>query len=248
MNAQAIAGLALIVVAALLMGVFAWMHRTSAPPIRNIPTFSNLRRAIGLAVEAGTRLHFSIGRGSLTTPQSASAFAGLSMLRRVAELTSVSDRPPVVTTGDGALAILAQDTLKSAYSAAIAEDRYDPTAGRLTGLTPFSYASGVMPVMRDEQVSANVLIGSFGIEIALLTDLAERENTFVLAASDNLPAQAVLFATAKDPLIGEELYAAGAYVNAGPMHSASLRVQDILRWLIVGGVLVGAFLKLVGVL
>jgi hypothetical protein len=81
-----------------------------------------------------------------------------------------------------------------------------------------------------------------------LADAAERENTFLLAASDNLPAQSVLFAAADQPLIGEELYAAGAYVKAGGSHLASLTIQDILRWLIVLVLLGGMLLKLAGVL
>jgi hypothetical protein len=47
-------------------------------------------------------------------------------------------------------------------------------------------------------------------------------------------------------LIGEELYAAGAYVGAGAVHEASLTVQDILRWLIIAAILVGSLLKFVG--
>ena len=94
-------------------------------------------------------------------------------------------------------------------------------------------------------------MGNFGVEAALLTEAAERTNTFTLAASDNLVAQAVLYATAQEPLIGEELYAAGAYMDAGSVHSASLTVQDILRWLIIIVILLGALvqlLKAVGIL
>jgi hypothetical protein len=102
--------------------------------------------------------------------------------------------------------------------------------------------------MRDEAVSANVLAGSFGIEVALIIDAAERDSSFSLVASDNLPAQSVLYASTPNPLIGEELYAAGAYVQAGPLHAASLSVQDVLRWGIIIIILGGAFLKLVGLL
>jgi hypothetical protein len=49
-------------------------------------------------------------------------------------------------------------------------------------------------------------------------------------------------------LIGEELYAAGAYVGAGASHEASLNVQDILRWLIILAILAGSLLKFLGVL
>jgi hypothetical protein len=246
-NWVGLAGLGLIILSAILMAGLAFLHRKSTPTFREIPAFAHLRKAIGLAVEEGSRLHISLGRGGLTTPQSAAELAGLEMLRRVAELTSASDRPPVATSGDGAIALLSQDALLTSKQTALSAG-YESTAARLTGLTPFSFAAGALPVMQDENVSANVLIGNFGVEVALLTDTAERENTSTLAGSDNLPAQAILYASAQDPLIGEELYAAGAYVKPRPFHTASLTVQDILRWLIVIGILVGAILKLAGVL
>jgi hypothetical protein len=243
-NLIEIIAIAIVVVSALLILGLALLQREFPSAFREIPAFARLRKAIGLAVEDGTRIHFSVGRGGLILPWSASALASFAMLRRISELTSASDHPPIVTSGEGTLAILSQDTLKSAYSAASMEERYDPSTGRLTGMTPFSYAAGVLPIMRDENVSANVLVGSFGIEVALLADTAERENSFTLLASDNLPAQAVLYATGPDPLIGEELYAVGAYAQAGPLHNSSLRVQDILRWGIIIGLIIGVFVKL----
>jgi hypothetical protein len=247
-NLTQIVAIAIIIVSAILILVLVLLKREFPSTFREIPAFARLRRAIGLAVEDGTRIHFSIGHGGLISPWSASALASFAMLRRIGELTSASDHPSIVTSGESTLAILSRDTLKSAYSAAGMEERYDPSTGRLTGLTPFSYAAGVLPIMRDENVSANILVGSFGIEVALMADTAERENSFTLLASDNLPAQAVLYATGPDPLIGEELYAVGAYAQAGPMHNASLRVQDILRWSIIIGLFVGVFLKLAGIL
>jgi hypothetical protein len=56
-----------------------------------------------------------------------------------------------------------------------------------------------------------------------------------------------LYAAAQDPLIGEELFASGAYVGAGPSHEASLQVQDVLRWLIIIALVIGALFRLVGV-
>ncbi len=73
-------------------------------------------------------------------------------------------------------------------------------------------------------------MGNFGVEVGLLTDAVERENSFVLAGSDNLTAQAVIYASAQEPLVGEEIFAAGAYVEPGSLHSSSLTVQDVLRW------------------
>ena len=236
-------GFGIIFLSAALMGGLAALRHATPRAFREIPAFTRLLHAVGRVVEDGTRLHVSLGRGGLITPQSASAMAGLTLLDRLAALTSAGDQPPIATSGDATLAILSQDTLQTA-SQASALGVYDPTAGRLTGLTPFSYAAGAIPAIRDENISANVLMGNFGVEAALLIEAAERSNTFTLAASDNLAAQAVLYASAQEPLIGEELYAAGAYLDAGPVHAASLTVQDILRWLIIIVILIGALIQL----
>jgi hypothetical protein len=117
----------------------------------------------------------------------------------------------------------------------------------VTGLTPFSYAAGTIATINDDNVSANVVMGDLGTESALLAEASDRENTDLIAASDNLSAQSILYAASQDPLIGEELFAAGAYVGAGASHEASLQVQDILRWLVILAILGGAALKLLGV-
>jgi hypothetical protein len=169
------------------------------------------------------------------------------MLRRLSEQTSISDNPPIVTSGDASLAILSQDTLQSGFRAAGAEDQYRVTSGRLTGLTPFAFAAGTIPIMRDENISANVVIGDLGAEAALLADAAEGKDTDLIAASDNLSAQSVLYVYSQEPLIGEELFAAGAYLGAGASHEASLQVQDVLRWLVILVILGGAVLKFLGI-
>ena len=237
----------LVLTALLLVGLTLWRRRSSTgASLRLIDAYERLNRSVGLAVENGTRLHISLGRGNFFTARGGSALAGLAMLRRLAERTSVSDRPPVVTSGDASLAILSQDTLQAGYRAAGAQDQYRFTTGRLTGLTPFSYAAGALSTIHDENVSANIVMGDLGAEAALLAEASDRENTSLVAASDDLSAQSVFFAASQDPLIGEELFAAGAYVGAGASHEASLHVQDILRWLIILAIIIGSLLKLVG--
>src|SRR5215216_8118536 len=164
----------LVLSAILLVGFTFWRRRTPAA-LRLIEAYERLNRSVGLAVENGTRLHISLGRGNFFTARGGSALAGLAMLRRLAERTSMSDRPPIVTSGDASLAILSQDTLQSGYRAAGAEEQYRISTGRLTGLTPFSYAVGTVPVTRDENVSTSIFLGDFGPESALLADAAEHQ-------------------------------------------------------------------------
>lgn len=242
-----IIGLILIIIATGLLLALTFIQRKTTPAFREIPAFTRLKRSIGISVEDGSRLHISLGRGGLQTSHGAPALAGLAMLRHIAEQTSAGDKPPIVTSGAADLAILSRDTLKAGYKAAGAEDIYRSSTGRLTGLTPFSYAAGAIPSIRDEDISANIMIGHFGPEVALLTDAAERTNSMAVAAADEPAAQAVLFASVDDPLVGEELFAAGAYSNAGSAHNASLQVQDILRWAVILILLGGSALKLVGI-
>ena len=124
----------------------------------------------------------------------------------------------------------------------------DPTGGRITGLTPFSYAAGVIPVIHDEQVSTNILLGHFGPEVALLTEAGERVGSLTIAGSDQVATQAVLYAAAQEPLVGEEVFASGAYMGAPPAHVASLRVQDVFRWVLIAVILLGALARLVRLL
>jgi hypothetical protein len=247
-------GLGLVLLSAALLLFFTLQRGSrergrragSRVALRPILALQRLRRAIGLAVEDGSRLHVSIGRASIVSPNNASALVGLSTLERVGMLSSVSDRPPVSTSGDGTLALLSQDTLRAAYRIGNNPEQYDTLQARLTGPTSFSYVAGALPVVQDERVSTNILIGNFGPEIALLVDAAEREGAFTLAASDALAAQAVLYASASEPLIGEELFAVPAYLQAAPIHQASLRVQDVLRWLVVAALVVGSILSFLG--
>jgi hypothetical protein len=243
----ALIALGLLAVSGILLLAFTLMRRRSPGVFRDIEAYNKLNRAVGHAVEDGTRLQISIGRGNLFTTRGGSALAGLALLRRLSERTSQSDHPPIVTSGDASLMILSQDTLQSGYRAAGAEEQYRLTTGRLTGLTPFAYAAETIPIMSDENVSTSVVIGDLGAESALMIEAADREDIDLIAASDNLSAQSVLFVSSQDPLIGEELFVAGAYIGAGASHEASLQVQDVLRWLVVLAILGGAVVKFLGI-
>jgi hypothetical protein len=240
--------LGLVIFAALLLLIWTFVKRKSPIVFREIAALTRLKRAAGLAVEDGTRLHVSLGRGGLVTPRGAASLSALALLRQIGEQTSISDRPPVATSGDPVLAALSQDTLQAAYQSAGVEEFFQPTSGRLGGLTPFSYAAGAMTVTRQEQVSTDVLVGDFGPEIGLLTEASERENAALIAAASDPTAQSILFASTSEPLVGEELFAIPAYIGNDPAQRASLQVQDVLRWLVILALLAATGLKMVGML
>ncbi len=237
---------ALIVFIGLMIGFLIFGKRWPVS-FRALKGYDALNIELERAVEAGERVHLSLGTGTVIGSDFAPAMAGLTILARLASSTAMSDKPVIVSTSDGAMSILAQDTLASSYRKVGAYARYAYTSGRMIGPTPFSYASAIPNLLDTEGVSVHLMSGSFGSEGGLTADFGRRENAFVLAGTDDIQSQALLYATADYPLIGEEVFANGAYLKMGPIHDASLRTQDVIRFVVIGLILLGTFLTTIGV-
>jgi hypothetical protein len=248
-SAEQVLGFSIVVFFAILIVIFSTKAiRNRYPPIfRKIESINRLKRAIGMAVEDGSRLHVSLGNAQLTDPSNTSALVGLSTLHRIGQLTSTSDLPPVCTTGSGSLLILSQDTLKKISIDTNTRAFFDPNHTGMVGATPFSYAAGMMEYIDGSGVNGNVLVGNFGTEAGLMCETLDKARISV-TGSDSITAQAIFYAATQDTLIGEELYALPAYLAASPMHQASLRVEDIFRIVVGAGMIVGTILKVFGIL
>jgi hypothetical protein len=224
-------------------------RRKGAPtplPLRPIEGYGSLPRATGEAVETGRRLHVSLGSGGVGGAETAAVLAGLQVVERLAEAASTSDRPPVVTAGEGLAAILAQDARQRVYSQQNLVERFDPTSARLVGVTPLSYAAGAMLTVPDETIAANVLTGWYGLEMAAVAEAGMRAGVTQVAGAPDPTAQAVAFAAADHVLIGEELFVAGAYLRQLPAHIASVFAQDGMRILVVLAFAALALLRALG--
>jgi len=247
LSISAILGFSFFLISVFLLVVISAIQKKRPRGVfRSMPAFEKMRRQVFLSVEEGKRLHISIGNANLLGENNASAFVGLSVLESLTQGCILGDRPPVVTSGDGSLSLLSRDRLYNVYKAGNALQIFDTGKGRLAGVTPFTYAAGVLPILQDEKVSANLLIGHFGPEIAFLCEKADQKGAYTFAASDSLTAQAVLLASAQEPpLIGEELFALPAYIQATPFSRACLKVEDILRWILIMTLIGGALAKLI---
>jgi len=233
----------LAVFGGLIMFFTALAARKGAAPavFRNIEAFQSLPDTVGRAVETGHRLHISLGSGSVGGPETAATLAGLTVLDQISAVAVVSDKPPVVTTADGTAMLLAQDVLRQVYIRQNALPRYDPTSARVAGLSADSFGAALTSLVKDESVGGTILIGSVGPEAVLFAEAGQRANITTLAGSDDPATQALLFASADYPLIGEDLFAGGAYIGRQPAHIASLRAQDVMR-LAIGFAILGGFL------
>lgn len=222
-----------------LILVFHLMLRGHWPVFRQLPGYDSVHADVGASVEAGARVHMALGEGQIIGSGAEAELAGLSALAKIAHAASVSDRPPVATSSDGVTTLLAQDVMYSTYRQNRAEERFDHDLGRLAGLGTAGYTAGAMITPSAERASATFLIGAMGAEAALIADTGAQRGSVIAAVTDPV-GQAAVFATTDNPLLGEELFAAGAYLKASPVHAASLRAQDVLRWIAIGAILLGA--------
>lgn len=248
MSATGFTGIVVIILFVGLLAFFIFINKDRKTfNIRPIPAYDKINQEINKAVEDGSQLHISLGRGGITGPESAAALAGLSILKQVIQKSSVCDLPPVASTGNAEISILAQDTILGSSKAISAPSQTRNPAGELIGVTPFSYAVGTLSTIRDDNVSANIHTGWFGNEVTWLTTAGERQSSPTIAGTSQLPAQAIIYASASDPLIGEELFAGGAYLGAGKIHEASISAQDVVRWIIIFIILASVLLNILGI-
>jgi hypothetical protein len=227
-----------LILAGLIL-IFNLMQRGRWPVFRDLPGYNEVSSDVGASVEAGTRVHVALGEGQIIGPGAEAELAGLSALAKVAQAASISDRPPVVTSSDGLTSLLSQDVMYSTYRQMRVEERFDHDLGRLAGLGPAGYTAGAMITTSTEKVSATFVIGAMGAEAALIADAGAQHGTVIAAVTDPV-GQAAVFATTDHPLIGEELFAAGAYLKVSHTHAASLQAHDVLRWIAIAAILLGA--------
>jgi hypothetical protein len=111
-----------------------------------------------------------------------------------------------------------------------------------------AYALGTMDILSRESVLANVMLGSFGPEVALITHAGAAAGLVQIGGSDDLQALAVLHASDGALVVGEELYATDAYLNRIPAKLLSLVAQDVVRVMLILFIVILAALRMAGVL
>jgi hypothetical protein len=244
-----ILGFALVIAGGLLsLGLTFLARQGFKPVLRPLAGYAALARLVGQAVESGGRVHVSTGSGDIAGEKTAATLSGIAALDYVSEASSISDLTPLATTGDATAMPLLADTVRRAYQRTRSYDKFDPDSARLVAFEPLSMAAGITSMIPDESVRANVLLGSFGPELALITESGRRNHLTQVAGSDELEGQAVAYAMADHALIGEEIFAARAYLSGDPGSLASIALQDVLRWLIIAGLVIGTLLGVLGLI
>lgn len=240
-------GLILVLFGLLMYIAFTFLARAGfKPALRPLPAYNRLTDNVGQAIESGGRLHVSLGPNALTNTGTVTAVAGLSILDEAARQSTIGDRGPVVTTADPTTLPAAADAVRRAYREADELDQYETQSARLVALDSASLAGGATSIIHDDYVKANILVGSFSSEVALMAEAGSRLDIPQTIGSDRLEGLAVAYAMSNYPLIGEEIYVSRAYLSDEPSAIGALAAQDVLRWGIIGLIIFGMVLQTLG--
>ena len=239
-----IIGLASLVVMPLLLWWFTHRaRRRKTEDLRSIAAFETLHGLLGRAAESGKVVHLSLGRSTMSGEDAAIAAAGLTVLRYLADQGSSLGISPTVTVADPTLMLVAQDMLYRAYEQKQRVTDYQSTDVNMIATDPGAYAAGAQDLVNQERVAANVMIGRFGQEYLILGEAGAQRGIVQIVGTNTVDLQPLMLATSDHALLGEEVFAAGAYLTHRPEHVASLHVQDALRILIVVAIVIGVLAK-----
>ncbi len=204
--------------------------------IRRISGLSAIDEAVGRATEMGKKVLYIPGILSLSEIQT---IASLSILKHIAKMTAIYGTDMEVPNKDPLVFSAARETVKEAYLEAGKPDQYKEEMVTYLTYDQFAYAASVTAKMVRERPATNFLIGSFFAESLILAETGQSVGAIQIAGTADIP-QLPFFVTACDyTLLGEELFAASAYLSRQPVLLGSIKAQDIMKAIIMAVVGVG---------
>lgn len=231
----------LVIIAILLFLWTALRARRGHPPlIRPLKTFDELPTQLGHSAESGAPILFALGAGAVGGDRTLTSIAALETLDGLADAAVAYGTTPLITVGDPSILPLAEDVFRRAWTRRGTPERYNPSTVQFIGVQPVVYAAGTADVLAHERVHGHVLMGSLDEEAALITHAAEGRAVPQFAAADRVSALGALYPADTELAVGEELYAGPAIVTGLPHRLGSLRVQDVLRFVVIGLILLKA--------
>lgn len=218
------------------------IKRRRIVPMRPIRAYEMLPLMIGEAVEADRPLHLSLAHSGIGGNDTLLSLAGAELAYQAARRAAIGATAPVYTVSNPSALPLAQDTLRRAY---FTRERVVPYSGSQARWYPsegqrLAFAAALTATMGDERAAGNILTGRFGPELALVLEQAQRRRIPTIATSASLEGQAIAYAMSDFPLIGEEVFTAGAYLGESAGQKAVIAAQDVLRWLLILAILIPA--------
>lgn len=237
--------LLLIVIFSLAILLFTrWAKQGKKLFIRKIPGLDAVEEAVGRATEMGRPVLFIPGLQELDDIET---IAGISILGRVAKITARYDTPLMVPVRYPLVLVAGQEVVEQSYIEEGKADSYDEDTVRYVAGEQFAFTATVNGYMMRERPATIIYMGAFFAESLLLAETGNAAGSIQIAGTAR-PEQLPFFIAACDyTLMGEELYAASAYLSHDSLMLGGLKGQDVIKILIIALIIIGILLTIFGV-
>ena len=236
--------LAMLLFSAAILGSIYYARSGKEVFIRRIPGLEAVDEAIGRATEMGRSILYVLGLGGV---DNVATIASMTILGQVARRTADYETPLRVPCNDPIVLNVVREMVKASYLDEGRPDAYqEENIFFLTG-EQFAYAAGVDGMMIREKPAAVFLQGTFFAESLLMAETGNSIGAIQIAGTDSEHQLPFFIAACDYTLIGEELYAATAYLSKDPMFLGSLRGQDWGKIVIFAAIILGVALELFGI-
>jgi Domain of unknown function (DUF6754) len=210
--------------------------------IRKIAGLEAVDEAVGRATEMGRPLLYVPGTGYI---EYISTVASLNLLGEVAKKTAEYGTAIRCPIRDPIVFTVCREVVKGSYMAAGRPDAYDSDSVFFLVENALAYAGAVSGIIVREQPAVNFFMGYFGGESLILAETGASTGAIQIAGTDQTT-QLPFFVVACDyTLIGEELYAASAYIAREPLMLGALKGQDYSKFIIFTLLILGTLISLV---
>ena len=228
-----------LVMGLVFVGVILFMIETARRKdmyIRRIAGLDAVDEAIGRATEMGRPMFYLCGLDPMTT---VSTIAATNLLGHVARKVANYESQVKVPCFDPIVMSVCQETVREAYYEAGRPDAYKEDNVFFLTNDQFSYVAAVNGMMVRERPAANFFFGYYYAESLLLGEVGQSTGAIQIAGTDS-NVQIPFFITSCDyVLIGEELYAASAYISREPKLMGSIKASDMAKAVILITLLLG---------
>jgi hypothetical protein len=204
--------------------------------VRRLAGIEAVDEAIGRATEMGKPILYVLGLG---TAAEIATIASFTILGRVAKKVAEYQTGLIVPCYDPIVMTVAQETVSTGFMDAGRPDSYNQDMVYFVTQSQFAYVAAVNGVMLRELPATNIYMGKFFAESLILAETGALAGSIQIAGTDEI-AQIPFFVVACDyTLIGEELYAASAYLGREPILLGSLKAQDYAKAAVMIFALIG---------
>ncbi len=191
--------------------------------IRKIAGLDAVEEAVGRSTEMGKSCLFVPGILDVNDIQT---IAGITILSHVAEVTAEYETDIIVPTSKSLVMTMAREAVETAYLTAGKPDAFNEDDVYYLTDEQFGYVAGIQGTMVRDKPAACFYMGAFYAESLLLAETGNSIGAIQIAGTA-MPSQLPFFVAACDyTLIGEELFAASAYLSGEPDQLGSLKGQD----------------------